>query len=80
MTHFHVSWSLLSPQVAFRALKTHRRNIKNKKRNIISVVVVMVVIVVTVVTSLFLIQLLKYVVKGVCICVDLMPLSIECHF
>jgi ribosomal protein L18 len=77
MTHFHVSWTLLSPQVAFRALKTRRRNFKNKKRNISSVVVVMVVMVVT---SLFLIQLLKDVMRGVYICVDLMLLSIQFHF
>jgi cell division protein FtsB len=56
MTHFLVSWSLLSPQVAFRALKTHHGKFRNKMRNIISVMVV---------ASLFLIQLLKDVMKGI---------------
>jgi hypothetical protein len=71
MTHFLVSWSLLSPQIAFRALKTHHGNFRNKKRNISLVVVV---------TSLFLIQLLKDVMKGMCVGVDFMLLSIQFDF
>jgi hypothetical protein len=44
---------------------------RNKKRNVSSVVVVI---------SLFLIQLLKDVMKGMCVCVDFMLLSIEFNF
>jgi len=54
-------------------MKTHHGNFRNKKRNISSVVVV---------TILFLMQLLKDVMKGmcVCVCVDLVLLSIQFHF